>query len=158
MEAQQFLSQSRQGEKPKTGSQPPHLQFTQQSPKDMYNKLAKWAFSVFPGVREEPSRISLPGTRALWLDESIKVAHSDAIMPAAGTREFAHLHEDGSMHLNIAEELKSEIFSKKWGEIHPWVNRGINSILVYAARSEEDLEVIKVILAQSYKYATGKDI
>lgn len=158
MELQNFVLQNREGKKPETGSQPPHLQFTQQSPKDIYNKLADWAFLAFPDVREEPSRISLPGTRALWLDESIPVAHRDAIMPAAGTREFAHLHEDGSMHLNVAEKIQSEIFTKKWGEVHPWKNRGINSILVYAPRSDEDLEVIKMILKQSYKYATGKEI
>ena len=122
----------------------------------MYNKLAGWAFTAFPNVREEPSRISLPGTRALWLHESIRVAHRDAIMPAVGTREFAHLHEDGSMHINVSEEIKPEIVSKKWAELHPWRARGINSILVYAPRTEEDLEVIKTILQQSYKYAVDE--
>lgn len=50
----------------------------------MYENLAVWAFSEFSDVLEEPTRISVPTTRRLWIDESVDIAHDDAFMPPAG--------------------------------------------------------------------------
>jgi hypothetical protein len=55
-----FTLSKRFGDPPVTGKQPPQLQFSDQSPRDVYLKMAEWFFSSFPHTREEPTRISVP--------------------------------------------------------------------------------------------------
>jgi hypothetical protein len=147
-----FRLPHRTGEPPKTGLQPPQLQFSDQSPCDVYEKVAAWFFSSFPHAREEPTRISVPSSRALWLDENI-AAPASAFMPPRGSREFAHLHEDGSFHLVMDEDDEAEVIQKGWGLHHPWKNRGVNEILVYAPRNTQEIEILKPVIEASYRFA-----
>lgn len=147
-----FTLPQRSGEPPVTGKQPPQLQFSDQSPRDVYQRMAEWFFSTFPHAREEPTRISVPTSRALWLDESISAA-SSSFMPPPGSREFAHLHEDGSFHLVMAAEDEREVIDKGWGLHHPWKDRGVNEILVYAPRSDQEIELLKPVIEASYRFA-----
>lgn len=146
----------RVGAPPETGAKPPQLQFTETSPRDVYHAMAEWFFSTFPHTREEPTRISVPTSRALWLDESIK-AKPEAFMPPPGSREFAHLHEDGSFHLVMAETDEDEVISKGWGLPHMWKDRGVNEILVYAPRTVEEIEILKPVIEASYRFAMASD-
>lgn len=73
----------RVGVPPETGATPPQLQFSETSPPNVYHAMAEWFFSTFPHTREEPTRISVPTSRALWLDESIN-AKPEAFMPPSG--------------------------------------------------------------------------
>ena len=136
-----------------TGKQPPQLPFSDQSPRDVYDKMAEWFFSTFPHAREEPTRISVPTSRALWLNEEVK-APADAFMPPSGSREFAHLHEDGSFHLVMDEKDEQEIIAKGWGLYHPWRDRGVNEILIFAPRDEQEVAVLKPVIEASYRFAT----
>jgi hypothetical protein len=111
-----------------------------------------------PDVREEPTRISVSTTRALWLDESISAVHNDAFMPPPGGREFAHVHADGSMHLCVSDEAVREIVDKSWGEPHPMKDQGVNEVLCYAPRNLEELQIVKLALVESYRYATGREL
>ncbi|TFL16562.1 luciferase domain-containing protein [Jannaschia formosa] len=146
----------RSGKRPVTGAEPPHLQHSQTSPVAIREAMAAWAFSgALPGVREEATRISVPSSRALWLDEAWAVAPG-AFMPPPGSREFAHLHEDGSLHLTLSPRDEAEVLAKGWGEAHPWKHRGINEILVYAPRDEQEAAVVRHVLRASYAHAIGK--
>lgn len=147
-----FTLGQRTGEQPVTGIQPPQLQFSDNSPTRIYEKMADWFFSTFPHTREEPTRISVQTSRALWLDENIK-APLAAFMPPPGSREFAHLHKDGSFHLVMAEEDEWEIINKGWGLHHPWKHKGVNEILVFAPRNEDELEQLKPVIEASYRFA-----
>jgi hypothetical protein len=147
-----FFLPQRAGDPPVTGQQPPQLQFSDQSPRDVYQKLADWFFSTYLHTREEPTRISVPTSRALWLDENIQASPA-AFMPPPGSREFAHLHEDGSLHLVMAGEDEREVISKGWGLHHPWKDRGVNEILVYAPRNTEEIELLKPVIEASYRFA-----
>ncbi len=145
----------REGEPPQIGQVPPQLQYTDQSPKDIYGKYHDWMFNTFPKVRKEPTRISVPTTVAMWLDEKENVGHIDAFMIPPGGREFTHLHEDGSIHTIVDSDTEDEILSKNWGVRHMFYDRGIKEILVYAPRNDEDLEIVKTVVIKSYEYATG---
>ena len=145
----------RNGEAPEIGKVPPQLQFTDKSPRDIYQKLHDWMFSTFPKVRKEPTRISVPSSIAMWLDENEDVGHIDAFMPPPGSREFTHLHLDGSIHTVVGTEIENEILAKKWGVRHMYYNKGVKEVLVYAPRNEEELKVHKEIIVKSYEYATG---
>jgi len=143
----------REGQAPRSGAQPPQLQFSDTSPRDVHAKFAAWFFSTFEATREEPTRISVATTRALWLDESVPASQA-AFMPPWGGREFAHLHDDGSLHVVLDPRDQLEVIRKGWGLEHPWKRRGVNEILVYAPRTVEEIEIIKPIVLASYTQAT----
>ena len=148
-----FVLPKRRGEPPVTGQQPPQLQFSDQSPQDVYDAMAEWFFSTFKHTREEPTRISVPTSRALWLDEGIASVPS-SFMPPPGSREFAHLHKDGSFHLVMASADEDEVIAKGWGLHHPWKDRGVNEIMVFAPRNMDEIEILKPVITASYKFAT----
>jgi hypothetical protein len=145
----------RHGTQPKTGLQPPQLQFSETSPPAVYEQMAAWFFSTFPDTREEPTRISVATSRALWLNEYVP-ASSDSFMPPPGSREFAHLHADGSLHLVLREDDQLEVIGKGWGLPHPWKDRGVNEIMIFAPRDEQEIEDLKPVVAAAYAYATRR--
>ena len=147
----------RKGDRPVTGSALPHLQLSDRSPEDVHGHMSDWALHAMPAatreVREEPTRISVPSTRALWLDESVD-ANPAGFMPPSGSREFAHLHADGSWHILVDETLVLEIVGKGWGERHPWHDRGVLEVMVYAPRDLEEAETTKALVLESVRYAS----
>ena len=157
-ETVKFSLPVREGERPKTGDTIPHLQFSQTSPPELVKKLIAWGVATLPNVREEDTRISVSDTRAFWLDEQVAAAHDDSFMPPEGGREFAHVHADGSMHLCVSNDVAQELYDKSWGEPHPMKEQGVNEVLCYAPRNESELELVKSVLIEAYRYATGKTI
>lgn len=149
-----LIINKRNGAKPTTNPQPPHLQTTQQSPRDVYRALNAWVFNSFDLVREEPTRISVPTSRAMWLLENVPTA-PDVFMPPLGSREFAHTHKDGSMHLMLTSQDESIVMEAGWGELHPWHHKGVREILIYAPRDQKELETVKAIVQASYDYVVG---
>ncbi len=151
----------RVGQRPTTGDQPPHLQFSDQSPSMIHTAMAKWGLlevpAATPEVREEPTQISVPSSRALWLDESVE-SPSDAFMPPSGNREFAHLHADGSWHLVVEEALVDHIVEQSWGERHPYYDRGVLEVLVYAPRNEAEMVTVKQLVAASISNASKQTV
>src|ERR671927_734261 len=88
---------TRAGDRPRTTPTNPHTQLDQQ-PADLrwVEELARRIFAL-PGVVEEPSRISVPGARALVLVPDVAAGPPEAFLIG---REFAHLHPapDHSLH------------------------------------------------------------
>jgi hypothetical protein len=147
----------REGERPEIGQEPPQLQFSDLGPEDVRLELKTWAFSTFPNVTENDTAISVPTSRALWLDEKVSAAHDDAFMPTPGSREFCHLHEDGSFHAVVDAPIEEEILAKRWGVRHMYYDRGVKELLVYAPRNDDEVIVAKKIITESYRYASGDD-
>lgn len=145
----------REGDPPKIGQEPPQLQFSDFGPDEIRLKLKEWSFSTFPNVREHDTLISVPTSRALWLDEKVSAAHDDAFMPPSNNREFCHLHKDGSFHTVVDVSVEDEILAKRWGARHMYYDRGVKEVLVYAPRDDAELIVAKKIITESYKYASG---
>ncbi len=146
---------SRVGDAPEIGQVPPQLQFSDLGPERIRLALKEWAFRAFPKVREHDTLISVPSSRALWLDESVLEAHNDAFMPPSGSREFCHLHEDGSFHAVVDVSVEDELIEKRWGVRHMYYDRGVKEVLVYAPRDEHELILAKKIIIESYRYASG---
>jgi hypothetical protein len=145
----------REGPRPEIGLEPPQLQFSDLGPEEIRLSLKEWAFCTFPDVREHDTMISVPSSRALWLDEAVPAAHDDAFMPPAGSREFCHLHEDGSFHAVVDLPVENEVLEKRWGVRHMYYDRGVKEILVYAPRTDSELLVAKRIITESFRYASG---
>ena len=151
----QFSLPVRHGAPPKVGERPPQLQFSDLGPESIRKELHNWAFSSFPNVKERDTLISVPTSRAMWLDEGIEAAHEDAFMPPSGSREFCHLHADGSFHAVVDESVEQEILEKKWGVRHMYYDRGVKEMLVYAPRDKQELRIAKMTIIESYRYASG---
>jgi len=150
-----FIIAIRKGDPPKIGLEPPQLQYSDFGPEKINQELNKWAFSIFPNVREHETMISVPTSRAMWLNEDVNSAHDDAFMPPAGSREFCHLHKDGSLHAVVETNIEDEILEKKWGVRHMYYDRGVKEVLVYAPRDNSELNIVKRIIIESYRYASG---
>src|ERR1700710_136169 len=109
---------TRAGPRPRTTPTNPHTQLDQQ-PADaaVVAELARRAFAL-AGVVEEPSRISVPGARALVLSAGEPTGPPEAFLVG---REFAHLHPDPdhSLHAMLPLDLVGAAVTAGWAEPHP---------------------------------------
>ena len=145
----------RAGERPRTTPTNPHTQLDQQ-PTDVrwVEELAERVFAL-PGVLDEPSRISVPGARALILAPGEPTGPPEAFLIE---REFAHLHPapDRSLHAMLPPEIVDEAIEAGWAEHHPVALRGLiprTAVMLYAPRDEAELDVIESLVRASHAFA-----
>jgi uncharacterized RmlC-like cupin family protein len=148
---------ARPGPPPTTTPTNPHTQLDQQ-PADpsLSERLAMRVFAL-PGVQERESAISVPGARALWLDESLPPGPPEAFLIG---REFAHLHpgRDQSLHAMLPPDLAADAVRAGWAEPHPVARRGLlpaNAVMLYAPRDDDELDVVASLIEAAYGYASG---
>ena len=154
--ANRFDLPARPGPRPRTTPTNPHVQLDQNAPPELQERLFEKA-KALPGVRVEPSMISVPGARAFVLGEEAALGPSEAFMVGL---EFAHLHPptDGSLHMMLPLELAQAVDSQGWGELHPVARMGMippTAMMVYGPRDDGELEVVWELLRASYAFATG---
>ena len=101
--------------RPPTNKNMPHSQIGIQPVPEVNAELFRLAYSL-PNVTNRPTVISVPGARAIWLDEDLPLSHPESI---ARGREFAHIHPDGSLHVSLSPERAQEAIEKGWAEPHP---------------------------------------
>ena len=145
----------RAGERPRTTPTNPHTQLDQQ-PSDLrwIDELARRVLAL-PGVVEAPSRISVPGARALVLAPEEATAPPEAFLIG---REFAHLHPapDHSLHAMLPTETVTDAVAAGWAEPHPVALRGLiplTAVMLYAPRDEAELDVIESLVRASHAFA-----
>lgn len=146
----------RRGPRPRTTPTNPHTQLDQQpTDGEQREQLASAVFAL-PGVRERPSEISVPGARALCLEDPT-AAPEDAFF--VGT-EFAHLHpgRDQSLHVMLPPQLAPLAIEAGWAEPHPVAAQGYlsaNAVMVYAPRDDSERELVTALVRAAHAYATG---
>jgi luciferase-like monooxygenase len=145
----------RRGAPPRTTPTNPHTQLDQQ-PDDpaLVAELARRAFAL-PGVVEQPSRVSVPGARALVLADGEPAGPPEAFLVG---REFAHLHPapDHSLHAMLPPDLAEAAIDAGWAEIHPVARLGLippTAVMLFAPRDTEELDVIARLVEASHAYA-----
>jgi hypothetical protein len=148
----------RRGPRPSTTATNPHTQLDQRPTAAMYDVLADALFAL-PGVREQPSAISVPGARALWLPPADASGPREAFLIG---REFAHLHPlpDGSLHVALPPAVASEAIARGWAEIHPVARMGLipeNVVMVYAPRDAAEIGVVLSLVRSALGFARGSD-
>lgn len=102
--------------------------------------------------------ISVPGARALWLRDGVPAGPPQAFMVG---REFAHLHpgHDQSLHATLPPGLAEAAIEAGWAELHPVARRGLippTTVMLYAPRNAEELEVVYRLVLASYRFAGGR--
>lgn len=123
---------------------------------EIRDALAGRIFSL-EGVEEQPTRISVPGARALCLSAEIQPGPHEAFMVG---REFAHLHPepDSSLHMVLPRELAAAAIEAGWAEFHPAVREGRRppvQVMVYAPRDWDELETVCELARASRDFARG---
>jgi hypothetical protein len=145
----------RVGDRPRTTPTNPHTQLDQQPIELRWvEELARRLFEL-PGVVEEPSRISVPGARALVLEPEEPIGPPEAFLIG---REFAHLHPapDHSLHAMLPRESVTEAVAAGWAEPHPVALRGLippTAVMLYAPRDAAELDVIERLVRASHAFA-----
>jgi hypothetical protein len=147
----------RRGPRPSTTPTNPHTQLDQQPDPPTVAALADALFAL-PGVFEGPSRISVPGARAL------RLAPADARGPRAAFLvggEFAHLHPppDASLHAALPPSLASEAIARGWAEVHPVARMGLipeNVVMIYAPRDRSEIRVVLDLIRSALAFARGE--
>lgn len=146
----------RAGPRPETFQGMPHAQVGVQPAPGVNEELHRRAFSL-PGVQDRPSVISVPGARALWLDDDVVVAHPEAILRG---RELAHIHPDGSLHVVLPPGRAQEAIAAGWAEPHP-VSAPLGLpglVMLYTPRTMEELDIVFELVVDSYNYVTGRSL
>ena len=150
----------RQGPRPATTPGLPHSQIDQQpAGEGIRRRLAARVFGL-PGVSEGPTRISVPGARALLLDRATATGPEEAFFIGG---EFAHLHPgaDHSLHVCLSPDLAAAACEAGWAEPHPLVASAAlppTVVLVYAPRDEHELNVVASLVEAAYRFATGQTV
>lgn len=141
----------RRGPRPTTTSRMPHSQLDQQ-PADpaIIESLARRIFGL-PGVRRGPSGVSVPGTSAAILDDSVPTS-GDAFLVG---REFAHIHPgpDHSLHIALPASLADAAIGLGWAERHMLAGTDsvpIGTVMVYAPRDMEEVGTVAAIVEAAY--------
>jgi Family of unknown function (DUF5519) len=147
----------RTGPKPRTTVHEPHQQIDQHADPALWDELHRLCFSL-PSVTEEDSKISVPGARALVLDETVARGVNEAFIIE---REFAHIHPrpDASTHLKLPLELAVLAIGAGWAEPHNVVWLGLapaNTVMLFAPRTQEELDTIWSLVEESYRFACGE--
>lgn len=144
----------RVGPRPPTMQGMPHTQVGVRPVPEVHAELFRRCFSL-PGVENRPTIVSVPGARALWLDES--VTHVRPGLIVAG-REFTHIHPDGSMHLTLPPERARDAIDAGWAELHPIARQiGLEGmVLVYTPRTFDELEVLWSLVVDAYCFVTER--
>ena len=148
----------RQGPRPATTPTNPHTQLDQQPAGFEQRELLAQAVFALPGVVEQPSRISVPGARALWLAEGAD-GPPEAFMVGY---EFAHLHPgaDQSLHAMLPRALAKEAVDAGWAETHPVARMGLippNAVMLYAPRDDDERAVVEEMVRASHAFARGAE-
>ena len=142
----------RPGPRPATYKLPPHTQLDARPVPELVDGLARHCFSL-PDVHEEPTRISVPGARALVVD------HPDAAVPSVRAMggEFAHIHPDGSMHATLSLPDAETAIDAGWAEPHPMAaSFEPGMVMLYTPRNDDELEVIKILVDRSWAHVLGR--
>jgi hypothetical protein len=152
-----FALPPRQGPRPSTTPTNPHTQLDQRPPARVIAGLADALFAL-PGVHERPSAISVPGARALWLEENDAHGPREAFLIG---REFAHVHPlpDGSLHVALPPAVAEEAIAQGWAEVHPVARMGLipaNVVMLYAPRDDAEAAVALALVREALAFARGE--
>ena len=153
------------GDRRQTTGDVPHQQLGAEPIPEVDSELRRRIFAL-PGVEDRASERSLPGARGLWFTDGLELVRTDVLGGAregviGSSREFAHIHPDGSLHVWLPVERAIEVHETKWGELHPWVDRenfwdGV--VMVYTPETLDEVDVAVRIVVDAYNFITGENL
>ncbi|MEZ0106374.1 hypothetical protein ABH920_000355 [Catenulispora sp. EB89] len=151
-----MLSTPRPGERPTTSDDGPHRQLDQRSSPDLWGRLVARTFSL-PDVVEGHSQVSPASSRAVFLTDRREERSPETSLAPGKRLEPVHLHgvEDTSVHLVLPAERGQELEYLGWAEAHQYADFG-TEFMVYGPRSDDELDAIVSVIAESLAFARGQ--
>jgi len=149
----------RTGQPPRLSVNLPCEQIEQASPPAVLSTLLN-RLRQLPAITVTPYDHSRypEGTIALSLPEELARGQPEAFLD--GTI-FALVRPDGSIELRLKPEWGEVVLQARWGTIHPLARylSGIvppQSLIIFAPRNEEEIEVVIRIVQSAAWYAQGR--
>ncbi|KAI1072452.1 hypothetical protein LB507_003267 [Fusarium sp. FIESC RH6] len=150
----------REAPRPKIGSwTAPSRQLTDLASKDIIEAYQSFLSTL---ASESPTKLKIASSTLERHGPALFVASDNPSHPIAKSmyREIGHMHgSDGSLHLNLAPKDAKLVLERGWGQRHPLAGTVLylGDIMVYAPRSEEELEVVKGITRAAAKFMLGEE-
>ncbi len=155
--AQEIELPKRETPRPKTTLRVPHIQLEVKANVPLAQELLR-RVAKFPGVTLGPTRVSLPGAIGFQLNPDMPLARPNSIV---GGLEFAHLHQDGSLHASLNPKVAVAAIEAGWAIAHPWADQRYGwkgFVMLYTPTTEAELEVVTLLVKHSYAYVTGQTL
>jgi phospholipase/carboxylesterase len=146
----------RSGPRPKTTEKVPHVQIGVEPVSEVNEELFRRVYSI-PGIENRRSVIA--GWRGLWLNEQVTVFVPEATIDG---REFAHIHNDGSLHIFLDPFRGIEAVESCWAIFHPFAverREGWDGfVMLYTPQSFDELDVTFQLIVDGYNYVTAQNL
>ena len=100
----------------------------------------------------------MPGRIGFQLDEDVALARPDVIV---GGREFAHLHNDGSLHASLNPDVALVAIEAGWAVAHAWTQQREgwdDFVMIFTPNTPAELEVVIQLVESSYSFVSGQDL
>ncbi|KZM24408.1 uncharacterized protein EKO05_0001546 [Ascochyta rabiei] len=151
---------TRSGTRPLVQGIAPQRQQTQRSDEKMYNRLVE----RMRHYAHDPANMLLERTSCFEKNSSGLFASVPITRTCGG--EICHAHpSDGSLHLTLHPADANTMVENGWGERHPlarggWFRRFVprEFVLIYAPRTETELDAVMQIVAASIWWVSGVDV
>jgi len=146
----------RAGDRPLMSTAGPQTQLSQQSPPELWGRLAARVFAL-PGVEEGHSQVSPASSRAVFLRELPEERMPETSLAPGMRLEPVHLHgvADTSIHLCLPTGRAREVIALGWAEPHQYGDFG-TEVLVYGPRDDAELDAVIGLIGESLAFALGE--
>ena len=155
----------RPGPRPETTLDVPHVQIDVDPVPAVNEELFRRVFSI-PGIENHPSVVG--GWEGLWLSEDVNINKPDALID---DREFAHIHDDGSLHIFLEPPRSETAVDSCWAIFHPFAVEQMVSgpptdpaekswlgfVMLYTPQSIEELNVTFQLIVDGFNYVSGEN-
>ena len=145
----------RQGPTPETTDGIPHVQIGVERVEEVHAEMLEKVYGI-PDVEDVPSVIS--GWQGIALSEGVTIRVPDALI---GGREFAHIHDDGSLHIFLEPKRDREAVEAGWAVDHPFAVQNQlgweGFVMLYTPQTLEELDVTFRLIVDGYNFVTGRN-
>lgn len=103
-----------------------------------------------------PTRVYMPGATEFQLVGGIRLVRPDVIVVG---REFAHLHQKGSLHRSLNPHTARLATSTSWAIAHLWSHtrsKWEGFVMIYTSDIETELATAVVLVKASFSFAAGR--
>lgn len=146
----------RSGDRPETTMDVPHVQIGVELVSEVHEELFRRVYSI-PGIENRLSDIA--GWQSLWIREEVSVFVPSALISG---REFAHIHNDGSLHIFLKPLRSKEAVEACWAIYHPFAVQNLAGwngfVMLYTPQSINELNVTFQLIVDGYNYVTGQNL
>jgi len=143
--------------RPETTMRIPHRQIGVEPVTEVNEELFRRVYSL-PGIENQPSVIAQ--WRSLWLTDEVTIVVPEAVIN--DSREFGHIHDDGSLHIFLKPSRAVEAVAACWGIDHPFAEQQIPGwdgfVMLYTPQSIDELNVTFQLIVDGYNNVTGQNL